>query len=54
MTNTKFVSSHACVVDREPLPGVYIPEQNDFINIYRVSMHKIMRIEGKSSSAVIR
>ena len=42
------------VVDREPLSRVYIPELNDFTNIYRVSVRKIMRLKGKSSGVVIR
>ena len=42
------------VVDREPLLRVYIPELNDFTNIYRVSVRKIMLFRGKSSGAVIR
>ena len=41
-------------VDREPLLRVYIPELNDFTNIYRVSVRKIMCLRGKSSGAVIR
>ena len=35
------------VVDREPLLRVYIPELNDFTNIYRVSVRKIMCLKGK-------
>ena len=35
------------IVDREPLLRVYIPELNDFTNIYPVSVRKIMRLKGK-------
>ena len=42
------------IVDRETLPQVYIPELNDFTDISRVNMRKIMRLKGKNSGAVVR
>ena len=42
------------IVDQEPLPQVYIPELNDFTDIRRVSVRKIMRLKGKNSGAVVR
>ena len=42
------------IVDREPLPIVYIPELNDLNDIRRVSVRKIMRLKGKNSGAVVR
>ena len=42
------------IVDREPLPQVYIPELNDFTAIRRVSVRKIIRLKGKNSGAVVR
>ena len=42
------------IVDREPLPQVYIPELNDFTDIRRVSVRKIMRLKGKNSGAIVR
>ena len=41
------------IVDREPLPQVYIPELNDFTDIRRVSVRKIMRLKGKSERTCI-
>ena len=40
------------IVDREPLPIVYIPELNDLNDIRRVSVRKIMRLKGKNSCAL--
>ena len=42
------------IVDREPLPQVYIPELNDFTDIRRVSVRKIMRLKGKNSGGIVR
>ena len=42
------------IVDRETLPQVYIPQLNDFTDIRRVSVRKIMRLKGKNSGAVVR
>ena len=42
------------IIDRETLPQVYIPELNDFTDIRRVSVRKIMRLKGKNSGAVVR
>jgi len=42
------------IVDREPLPQVYIPERNDVVDIRRVSVRKMKRLKGKNRGAVIR
>ena len=42
------------IVEREPLPQVYIPELNDVADIRHVSVRKIIPLKGKNSGAVLR
>ena len=42
------------IVEREPLPRVYIPELNDVTDIRHVSVRKIIILKGKNSGAVLR
>ena len=42
------------IVEREPLPQVYIPELNDVTDIRHVSVRKIILLKGKNSGAVLR
>ena len=42
------------IVDKEPLPKIYIPEINNIADIRHVSMRKIMLMKGKASGVVIR
>ena len=42
------------IVDKEPLPKIYLPEMNDIADIRHVSMRKIMLMKGKASGVVIR
>ena len=41
------------IVDKEPLPKIFIPEINNIANIRHVSMPKIMLMKGKASIVVI-
>ena len=41
------------IVEREPLPQVYIPELNDITDIPHVSVRKIILLKGKNSGAVL-
>ena len=42
------------IVEREPLPRVYILELNDVTDIQHVSVRKIILLKGKKSGAVLR
>lgn len=42
------------IVDRQPLPMIYLPELNDMLDIQHVSVRRIMKLKGKNSGVVLR
>ena len=42
------------IIDKEPLPKIYVPEINNIADILHISVQKIMLMKGKASGVVIQ